>query len=180
VRLTEGRERKESSSSDDTILEALGMAEGLAEKVDLILTKLSKLDKLDDIELRLNNLSTSVSSIEMSMSHLEKEVSVLDSKTKTIDKSVDELKESLCFCEDDISDLMKNTYDIKENCSSNTEELRKQILYLETYSRREDLKFVGHFTKKTASILSYIFSSNPHSCFTIAATGGNTGLRFRN
>ena len=27
-------------------------------------------------------------------------------------------------------------------CSSNTEELRKQILYLETYSRRENLKFV--------------------------------------
>ena len=36
VRFTE--ERKESSSSDDTILEALGMAEGLAEKADLILT----------------------------------------------------------------------------------------------------------------------------------------------
>ena len=36
-RLTEAKERKESSSSDDTILEALGMAEGLAEKVDLIL-----------------------------------------------------------------------------------------------------------------------------------------------
>ena len=115
----------------------------MAEKVNLILTKLSKLDKLDEIELRLNNLSTSVSSIEMSMSQLEKEISVLDTKkTKTIDKSVDELKESLCFCEDDVSDL-KNAYDIKDNCSSSTNELRKQILYLETYSRRENLKFVG-------------------------------------
>ena len=72
VRFTE--ERKESSSSDDTILEALGMAEGLAEKADLILTKLSNADKLDDIELRLNN--TSVSSIKISMSQLEKEVSI--------------------------------------------------------------------------------------------------------
>ena len=44
VRLTEAKERKESFSSDDTILEALGMAEGLAGKVDLILAKLSKLD----------------------------------------------------------------------------------------------------------------------------------------
>ena len=108
VRLTEAKERNESSSSEDTILEALGMAEGLAEKVDLILAKLAKLDKLDEIELRLNNLSTSLSSIEMSMSQLEKEVSVLDSKTKTINnKSVDELKETFCFCEDDISDLKK-------------------------------------------------------------------------
>ena len=53
------------------------------------------------------------------------------------------MKESLCFCEDDISDLKKNAYDIKDNGSSNTDELRKQILYLETYSRRENLKFVG-------------------------------------
>ena len=143
MRLTEAKVRKESSSSDDTVLEALGMAEGLAEKVDLILAKLSKLDKLGEIELRLINLSTSVSSIEMSMSQLEKEVSVLDTRTKTIDKSVDELKESLCFCEDEISELKKNAYDIKDNCSSNNDELRKQILYLETYSRRENLKFVG-------------------------------------
>ena len=65
-------EKKQKESSGDIILEAFnmaeGMAEGLAEKVDLILSKLSKLDKLDQIELRLNNLTTSVSSIEMSVS----------------------------------------------------------------------------------------------------------------
>ena len=54
------------------------MVEGLAEKVDFILVKLSKLDKLDDIEPRPNNFATSVSSIEISMSQLETEVSVLD------------------------------------------------------------------------------------------------------
>ena len=41
MRLTEAKDRKESFSSNDTILEALGMAEGLAEKVDVILAKLS-------------------------------------------------------------------------------------------------------------------------------------------
>ena len=151
VRLTEVKVRKESSSSDDTVLEALGMAEGLTEKVDLILAKLSKLDKLDEIELPLNNLSTSVSSIEMSMSQLEKEVSVLDTRTKIIDKSVDELKESLCFCEDEISELKKNAYDIKDDCSSSNDELRKQILYLETYSRRENLKFVDTPEKSSSN-----------------------------
>ena len=85
------------------------------------------------------------------MSQLEKEVSVLDTRTKTIDKSVDELKESLCFCEDEISELKKNADDIKDNCSSNTDELRKQILYLETYSRRESLKFVGIPEKSTSN-----------------------------
>ena len=122
---------------------AESMAEGLAEKVDLILSKLSKLDKLDQIELRLNNLTTSVSSIEMSVSRLEKEVSALDSKTKTIDKSVNELKESVSFCEDEIGEMKKNAYDIKDGCTSDIEDLRKQFLYLEHYSRRENLKFLG-------------------------------------
>ena len=44
-------EKKQKESSGDIILETFNMAEGmaedLAEKVDLILSKLSKLDKLD-------------------------------------------------------------------------------------------------------------------------------------
>ena len=140
-------EKKQKESSGDIILEAFnmaeGMAEGLAEKVDLILSKLSKLDKLDQIELRLNNLTISVSSIKMSVSRLEKEVSALDSKTKTIDKSVNVLKESVSFCEDEIEEMKKNAYDIKDGCTSDIEDLRKQFLYLEHYSRRENLKFLG-------------------------------------
>lgn len=61
------------------------------------------------------------------------------------------MKESLCFCEDDISDLKKNAYDIKDNGSSNTDELRKQILYLETYSRRKNSKFLGIPEKSTSN-----------------------------
>ena len=40
---------------------------------------------------------------------LEKEVSALDSKTKTIDKSVNELKESVSFCEDEIEEMTSKT-----------------------------------------------------------------------
>ena len=79
----------------------------------------------------------------MSVSRLDKEVSALDSKTKTIDKSVNELKESLSFCEDEIEEMEKNAYDIKDGCTSNIEDLRTQFSYLEHYSRRENLKFVG-------------------------------------
>ncbi|KAL9972585.1 hypothetical protein ACROYT_G018919 [Oculina patagonica] len=139
----EKKQKESQESSGDIIPEAFNMAEGLAEKVDLILSKLSKLDKLDQIEVRLDNLTTSVSSIEMSVSRLEKEVSALDSKTKTIEKSVNELKESVSFCEDEIEEVKKNAYDIKEDCSSDIDDLGKQILYLEHYSRRENLKFVG-------------------------------------
>ena len=45
------------------------MAEGLAVKVDLILP--SKLSTPNDIEVRLNNLTTAVSSIEESVSKVK-------------------------------------------------------------------------------------------------------------
>lgn len=64
------------------------------------------------------------------MSQFEKEVFIFYLKIKIINKLVVELKESLCFCEDDILDL-KNVYYIKENCFSNIKEKRKQIRYLE-------------------------------------------------
>lgn len=127
----EEKKRKKSSSSDDTILQAFGIAECLAEKVDFIFARLSEVDRLGDIELRLLYLA------------LKCLLASLRSRFTVIKKSVDELKERLSFCEDDISDLKKNGYDIKENCSLNTDELRKQILYLETNSRRENLKIVG-------------------------------------
>ena len=58
------------------------MAEGLATEVDLFLcNELSKPDKFDDREVRLNNLTTAVSSIVEAVSKLERDVSVLDSKS---------------------------------------------------------------------------------------------------
>ena len=59
------------------------MAESLAEKVDLILAKLSKLDKLNTIE-RLNSLASSVSSIEESVSKLERDVCAEEATGSTL------------------------------------------------------------------------------------------------
>ena len=76
------------------------MVESLALKVDLILSKLSKLDKPDRIEFHLNYLTTAVSSIAESVSKLERAVSILDSRFKNTNHSVSELKESFNFCEE--------------------------------------------------------------------------------
>ena len=59
------------------------------------------------------------------------------------DKLVNVLKESVRFCDDEIEEMKKNAYDIKDGCTSDIENLRKQFLYLEHYSRRENLKFLG-------------------------------------
>ena len=57
----------DSSYSEDAILEAFNMAEGLATEVDLFLSKLSKPDKFDDRKVCFH-LTTAVSSIEESVS----------------------------------------------------------------------------------------------------------------
>ena len=56
-----------------------------------------------------------------------------------MEKKESELEESIQFNEDDISDLKKESKESKFEIN----DLRKQLLYLETYSRRENVKFFG-------------------------------------
>ena len=56
-----------------------------------------------------------------------------------MEKKASELEESIQFNEDDISDLKKESKESKFEIN----DLRKQLLYLETYSRRENVKFFG-------------------------------------
>ena len=56
-----------------------------------------------------------------------------------MEKKASELEESIQFIEDNISDLKKESKESKFEIN----DLRKQLLYLETYSRRENVKFFG-------------------------------------
>ena len=81
-------------------------------------------------------MNTTFASIEHTVSRLDSEVKFLTDKTKRTDEAVRrKLKESVEFNDGDISDF--------ENEIVRAFELRKQILYMETYSRRENIKFVG-------------------------------------
>ena len=134
-RTKEGAESTYTAETDDEVFEALEMAEDLGKKIE---TVLKKLEKLDIIENRLNQVYASIASIEATVCRIDSEVQVLKEKKK-LDKSVKELEESVNFNDEDISDVKRDTkkaeYEIKE--------LKKQILYMETYSRRENVKFVG-------------------------------------
>lgn len=110
------------------------MAEDLATKMDLAL---SKLDKLDTIEKRLNSVIASISSIEETVGRLDKEVVSLKDKTSKTETRVNELEEGARFNDLELSDVKRDT----KKAQFDTEELRKQLLYLEAYSRRENLKF---------------------------------------
>ena len=83
------------------MLEALEMAEGLGTNLEAVL---EKLEKLDTIESRLRQMHATLASIE-NVSRLDSEVEDLKTKSKQLGSTVNELKESIQFNEEDISDL---------------------------------------------------------------------------
>jgi len=111
------------------------MAEGLGKKLEAVL---KKLEKLDTIESRLNQTHTTLASIEKNVSRLDSEVEDLK-KTKQFGSTVNELKESIQFTDEDMSDLKFANKKLQRDVC----ELQKQLLYMETYLRRENVKFVG-------------------------------------
>ena len=84
-------------------------------------------------------MTASISSIEETVGRLDKDVVILKNKTSETKTRVNELEEGARFNETEFSDIKRNT----KKALFDTEELRKQFLYLEAYSRRENLKFAG-------------------------------------
>ena len=123
-------------SGNDEVLTAVDMAKDLATKMDLAL---SKLNKLDTIETRLDSVIASISSIEETVGRLDKEVVSLKNTPSETETRVNELEEGARFNQTELSDIKRDT----RKAQFDTEELRKQLLYLEAYSRRENLKFAG-------------------------------------
>ena len=128
-------EKRSKNSETDEVFEALEMAEDVGLKLQRVLDKLEKLDK---IEAHLSEVSASLASIEEKVSHLDEDVQDLKQKTEWKRKR-SELEERIQSNKDDNSDLKKDSKESKFEIN----DLRKQSLYLETYSRRENVKFFG-------------------------------------
>ena len=102
------------------MFEALEMAEDVGLKLQRVLDKLEKLDK---IEAHLSWVSASLASIEEKVSRLDEDVQDLKQKTNRVEKKASELKESIQFNEDDISDLKKESKESKFEIN----DVRKQL-----------------------------------------------------
>ena len=125
-----------TASETDEVFGALEMAKGVGSKLEAVL---KKLEKLDTIESRLSQMHTTLASIEENVSRLDSDVEDLKTKPKQLGSTVNELKESIQLNEEDISDLKLENKKLQQDVC----ELQKQFLYMETYSRRENVKFVG-------------------------------------
>ena len=88
------------------MLTALDRAKDLATKMDLAL---SKLNKLDTIEKRLDSVIACISSIEETVGRLDKEVVSLKNKTSETKTRVNELEEGARFNETELSDIKRDT-----------------------------------------------------------------------
>ena len=118
----EDHEQETHLEEDDEVLTAENMTKELNEKMDVILQKLTKLDSieatLNTVQLSLENLQERTESLEMTQAEFGQEITEL--------KRGKELQAS----------------EIKE-LSAKMEEVKTKNLYLEAYSRRENIKFIN-------------------------------------
>ena len=124
----------ETLNGGDEIIVALNLTEGVNEKLDLILVKLTI-----SLDSRMEELNLTVNGIKDKVSHLETEIAVVQDKQKTLDGKFSHIVKNAEFVDEQITEL-------KTALQTRTDEVskcRKQVLYLEAYSRRENLKFEG-------------------------------------
>ena len=129
-------DEKQSRDESDKIFKALDMAENLGVKIKAIL---KTQEKRDVIEFQLNEVHVKVASIEDSVSRLDSEIHVLNSRTTKIEKNVEEHEEGFQYNENDVRDLQRDNKKLEHEVY----DLKKQLLYMETYSRRKNQKFFG-------------------------------------
>ena len=95
--------------------------------------RLTKLDeKMDEPNQTLKGLQTKAS-------YIETDVVAVKGKQKSLEEDCFHMKENAKFIEEKITELQESANKRK----ADTNECRKQILYLEAYSRRENLKCEG-------------------------------------
>ena len=122
-----------NSDDEDQVMATLNLTEGVTKKLDLILERLSKLDsKMEELNKTVKGLQGKVSSLEIDV------VSIKD-KQKSLDNKFTHVESNSKFVDSHIKELQEMVEERKDVISA----CRKQILYLEAYSRRGNLKFEG-------------------------------------
>ena len=136
-----------AEQEDDKVITTFNMAENIGLKLQEIL---SKLDKLDSIEVAVKN-------IEANLKNLEKRTKKLEEFQTAAKKDMDELKSANDFVEQQLKEKDKAWKKAHEKLEVQLKELAGETqknqelineintknLYLESYSRRENIKFTN-------------------------------------
>ena len=88
-------EKRSKNSETDEVFEALEMAEDVGLKLQRVLDKLQKFDKIE--AYFLSDVSASPDSVEEKVSNLDEDVKDLKQKINRVEKKASELEESIQF-----------------------------------------------------------------------------------
>ena len=144
---TDLSEQTEEDNHDE-ILAALSMTEGLQETLKEINQKLKKLDDLDKIQMAVNAVQKSLQNLELRITSLEtshatasQDIENLKTSTNDAAKKHLDFTESLENQQEKTKQAFANLQKENEAFQAKLTELEDKNLYLEAYSRRENLKF---------------------------------------
>lgn len=127
------RKSSQNSNEEDEVFSALQMAENVGEQLKLVL---SKLDKLDLIQMQLLGINDKISTLETQVDKISKKQDDLESDTL-------ELSRSVSFLTNEMDQFKKEHVETNEHYIKEVNQVKKELLYLNSYSRRENLKFFG-------------------------------------
>ena len=133
--LTEGPEQEE-----DEVMTALNMSEEVAAKVQKILEKLDTIElSLKKIESKLAKLETRTTELEAVKEEAKKDISELKDGANFASKQLQEKSQELTKAQAEINELTRKVQKHEEA----VKETESKCLYLEAYSRRENIKFMN-------------------------------------
>ena len=131
---------KESNSPAELWSDKEVVTDAIASKLDVVLSKPSNL------ETQFEELNIALKSLQCKVTSLEVDVDSVKAKRKTFDDSFTSVEKNAVFVDEQLKKLHSES--VKTN--DDVRETRKKLLYLEAYSRRENLKFEG-IPEKTRS-----------------------------
>lgn len=132
-RLKESNSPKERCKDKDEGMAQLELPESVSDKLDLILVK------LNGLETKMESLSSAVKNLKGKVQNLEGEITSVKEKQKTMGEKFENMETNSVIVDEQIQTLISGMYERKEEIA----DVHKQVLYLEAYSRRENLKFEG-------------------------------------
>lgn len=138
-----GAEALQEVQELDNMEKLVERMEQISAKLDILDEIERKMSKLDSIEEKIEKFSSRLGVIEKSVSSLRCEVESSKEKQADLQRLVDEVKDSVDCAHGRTDVLELKSYKLNADFNEAKEDLRKKILYLEAYSRRENLKFAG-------------------------------------
>ena len=115
------------------VMAASKLTEDFGEKLDLIFARLSSLD------VKMEDLNSTVKSLKSKIYQMDTEIDSVKSKHKKLDEKFSHMETNASLVDECIKDLNSKLEERKDEIN----QCHQKMLYLEAYSRRENLKFEG-------------------------------------